>query len=191
MISAKNELTKETEYYLVQGVIPQEFRNEGTTSTERFANATTYLHKEDTLPCSTFRILLNVAEEQLRIHLRDGGSPHKKISKNVYRFEMKHNWALTKSMYEAGWRQWASTVTTAKSSDIDDGCRFLGRKKKDYRVTVHFWVSPDKDIALGKIKLKNEGVGMLGSHIMFGDLLDIDNLMCEMASRAKCRYHGM
>lgn len=174
MISANNELTPEIEYYLVGGIIPTEFRNIGETRLERLENATKYLHKEDTYTCSIFRVLLNVAEEQLRIHLRAGGSPDKKISKNIYMFEMKHNWRLTKSMYEAGWRQWASTVTTETEENIEGECAAFGLKKKNYRITTHFWVSPNDEIILGKIKLKD---------FRPGRLLNIDNDMCDMALR--------
>ena len=171
MISANNELTPEIEYCLIGGIIPNEFRNSGETRLERLENATKYLHKEDTGPCSLFRILMNVAEEQLRIHLREGGSPEKKISKNIYRFEMRHNWNLTKSMYEAGWRQWASTVAT----ESQEYAMTMGHKWKDYRITTHFWVSPKNEIALGKIKLKDNW------HC--GELLKIVNDMCDMALR--------
>ena len=78
-----------------------------------------------------------------------------KVEKNTKPFSMKtYAYPLTQTMREAGWQQWQSTVQTKSKQDaLKEGVKF-----KRYRYAVHFWVSPDNYIHLGKLKLEGKHI---------------------------------
>lgn len=72
-----------------------------------------------------------------------------KVEANCKTFEMKngYKWRFTQTLHEAGWRQWQSVV---QKKPIE------GIKPKRFRYATHFWVSPDNEIFLGKLKLEGK-----------------------------------
>lgn len=78
-----------------------------------------------------------------------------KIELNCNQFSMKeYNYPLTRSMFEAGYRQYQSVVDTKTIEQAKEE----GVKHSRYRYACHFWVAPTQEILLGKVKLDEKHV---------------------------------
>ena len=140
-LTAQSPITEAIAHALVGGGIPVEF----TAGPESL-----FINEADAPDWA--KVIFTAARTQLADHIADGGSPDKKESPDTYRFEMNRNFPLTQSMGDAGWTQWQSTVQTKSKED----CAAEGVKYKKYRYAVHFWVSPDGELALGKLKTQGK-----------------------------------
>ena len=77
------------------------------------------------------------------------------IKENCTNFVMKkHSYRLTQTMHQAGWKQYQSVVSTKSRKLAEEE----GVKYKRYRYPVHFWVAPEGQIVLGKLKLEGKYV---------------------------------
>lgn len=140
-VSANNQINLRTKSDLIDGAVPEEFKNPQGAFNEGEA------------PAWAEAILAN-ARAALERHLTEGGPEEKSESPDCYRFNMVgHKWELTKSMAAEGWTQWQTTITTKSRED----CAAQGVKYKKYRYACHFWVSPEREaVVLGKLKTQGK-----------------------------------
>ena len=120
-VSANNQINLRTKSALIDGAVPEEFKNPQGAFNEGEA------------PAWAEAILAN-ARAALERHLTEGGPESKSDSPDCYRFNMVgHRWELTKSMAAEGWTQWQATVTTKSRENAR--LRALSIKSTDTPVT--------------------------------------------------------
>ena len=77
------------------------------------------------------------------------------VANNCNEFSMvQYNYPLTRSMHEAGYRQYQSVVDTKSVEQAKEE----GVKYSRYRYACHFWVAPTHEIVLGKVKLDGKHI---------------------------------
>ena len=147
-LTANTDLTDDVAKGLCSGEIPVEF------VAPEYGPESKFVSDDSTRSDSPLWALeiIDMAKAQLLSHVQQGGPTDKKESPDCYMFEMKRNYPLTIQMGEAGWTQWQTTISTKTKEDAAaEGVRY-----KKYRYAVHFWVSPDRELALGKLKLEGK-----------------------------------
>ena len=142
-MTAEDGLTAEALTALCGGEIPEEFQGG--------SDVTFWNDGGETTPAGAQQ-LVDLAKERLARHVAEGGSSEKAESPDCYRFQMSHNYPLTRELSAAGWEQWQVTVQTR----TDEDCREAGVKRKKFRYACHFWVGPEGGLALGKVKMQGK-----------------------------------
>ena len=141
-IDINQPVTEETLERLVNGEIPEEF-NEGQSNTT-FWNWKQGPEYAEFLIWSGFN--------QLKAALADGATGSKVDNRDFYIFTSNPKYQLTKSLKANGWVQWHVVVTLRTLEEAME----LGVKYKAGRYPVHFWVGPENQIILGKLKMEGK-----------------------------------
>ena len=148
MVSALNPLSPEVIAELIKGKVPAEF-NEGQ------GNETYWNQGQGPAEAE---MMIWIAYKQLdRYRLDMAGAfvtGSKKDNKDCYKFSSNPKYPLTESLVANGWEQWQSTVTLRTREEA----MAQGVKYKAGRYAVHFWVGPNGEIVLGKLKMDGKEI---------------------------------
>lgn len=137
------------------GVYPTEFKPNDSDSFYNVGGPiTSPLRREIGGQTIAFRKWANEVIEQAKAQVREkltvGGPTDRKQSPDCYAFEKKTtNFELTRSMIDAGWTMWQSTIVGKSKEE----CAAEGVRYKKFRYPVHIWVSPEGRMVFPKLKL--------------------------------------